>query len=658
MRRSASHLTLVTLSLVCVLILVGCGDSTPILRYVTISPQTATGTVGSTVTFTATAYYSNGTIQSATGLVTWGSSNPAVASVVGGVATPLSNGTTTITAAAAGTPGATATLTVNTLTSITVTPVGTTVPLGGTQQYDAMASFSDGSTGDVTTLASWSTSDSTNIPVGAATGLVTVNTTATLGETATVYASLYGVTGSTTLTVGAAAASTLVISTTPATPTVAVGNSVALLAQEQYTDGTLHNPANTVVWANATPTAAGLVTLTTSPNSDTAVASGITSGGSTQITATDGSLTTNVTVNVAVGSAQYAYVSNSGDSTIGWYTVNASAGTFTSPQVSSTLSQAPFQTVIDPSGLYMYYTDFGPSVNSATITASSGAIATTGSPINVGSSGTASFTAVDPYGRFLYVSSSSDNAIYEFTINGGTLTAVSGSPYSDANLNAPTGLIIDRTGSYLYVTNPGPAPAYSGTVIAAYNINPTTGALTPFSSTAPSSPTFTTGAGPWSMGLDPSGTHLYVADSTANAVDAFTIGANGVLTEVGSAPTAISGASFVESVVVDPADANIYILDGGGSNGQIYGFALNNTTGALTSTAVSGTPIATGAVPLGIPIIDPTGALLANENNGDGTIYLFTIKSNAVSAASPAFITSGSGAASAPFFVTFYNVNP
>ena len=124
MRRIPSQLALSATAFACMLALVACGSSAPVLQYVTISPvsgmaQALSGTCGSgmvngdTVNFTASAYYSDGSIKDGTSLVTWSSSNTAVATIsAGGVASAVSPGTTTITAMAAGTPGATSNLTV------------------------------------------------------------------------------------------------------------------------------------------------------------------------------------------------------------------------------------------------------------------------------------------------------------------------------------------------------------------------------------------------------------------------------------------------------------------------------------------------------------------------------------------------------------------
>ena len=102
--RRPNQTALALLSLACIVLLAACGSSTPVLQYVTISPSTATTSVGGTSHFTAQVYYSNGSVQDGTSLVTWASSNTSVATIVaGGLATSVGAGTTSISATAAGT---------------------------------------------------------------------------------------------------------------------------------------------------------------------------------------------------------------------------------------------------------------------------------------------------------------------------------------------------------------------------------------------------------------------------------------------------------------------------------------------------------------------------------------------------------------------------
>src|SRR5215471_13003054 len=99
MRRNPNQSTLAFVALACIVLLAACTSGGPVLQYVTITPQSASAPVGSTFQFTAQAYYSNGSVQDGTSLVTWTSSNTTVATIVaGGLAASVGAGTTSITA--------------------------------------------------------------------------------------------------------------------------------------------------------------------------------------------------------------------------------------------------------------------------------------------------------------------------------------------------------------------------------------------------------------------------------------------------------------------------------------------------------------------------------------------------------------------------------
>jgi hypothetical protein len=677
MRRNPRQFTLAAIPVVCVLLLAAC-NCAPTLRYITISPTSATTAVGGTVQFSASAYYSDGTITSATGLVLWTSSAPAVATVnSSGLVTGVSLGTATISASAAGTSGATASVTVDQLQSIAVTPANSTVPVGETQQYDAMGTFltpgGTTTTMDVTTIATWAATGNTNVSIGASTGLATVATTATVGSTATISAALYGITGTTTMTVGSAAAVSL--SVTPASPTIAIGNALALVATENWSDGTTgHTPAGPVTWASGTTTTANVVSSLTN---GTGVVSGIAAGTST-ITATEGTLTPGTSaLTVVTGSAQYAYIANDDAGNIGSYTANATTSPYLTALSTFTTPLAPLQTVINPTGLYMYYTDGNSNIYTAAINPTTGALSTPSgmTPLVAGSGGT-NFTVVDPYGRFVYVIDDGSGttpagigSIYGFTVNQttGLLTAIGSVTNFSTNVENPQCVIIDRTGSYLYVTNYVYVAAPVNPIppnISQYSINPTTGALTPLS---PAYVALTTQ--PLLETLDPAGAHLYTANSNnrfanqttpVNSISSFSIGTTGTLTSLGADVT-ISGATKTFNLTVDPSDSHIYVVDSGptSGNGQVFGYAVGS--GGVIGSAITGTPIATGPGPLGSIVIDPTGSLMAVDNSiaasssTTSSISLYTIGTGANAGQLTSQTAVATGLAPS-YYVVFYNV--
>ena len=83
-----------------------------------------------------------------------------------------------------------------TIQSITVTPASPTIALGALQQFAASGLFSDGSTQDITSVVTWTSS----APTVAVVNQKGVASSATHGQT-NIKATLKGVTGSTLLSV-------------------------------------------------------------------------------------------------------------------------------------------------------------------------------------------------------------------------------------------------------------------------------------------------------------------------------------------------------------------------------------------------------------------------------------------------------------------------
>jgi hypothetical protein len=120
---------------------------------------------GATVTFTATV-----TPSAATGTVTFydGSTALGAATISSGVAaygtSTLASGSNSITAVYggsstySGSTSAVLTQNVLTVTSISVTPATLSLPIAATQQFTATATYSNGTQGNITSSATWSSS--------------------------------------------------------------------------------------------------------------------------------------------------------------------------------------------------------------------------------------------------------------------------------------------------------------------------------------------------------------------------------------------------------------------------------------------------------------------------------------------------------------------
>src|SRR5262249_18470029 len=150
------------------------------------------------------------------------------------------------------------------------------LPLGLTQQFAANATFSDGTTQNVTGTATWKSS-ATSIASITTSGFATAKNVGTTNITA----SFDGVSDSTTLTVNAANLSS--ISIQPANGSIAQGTRIQLVAIGTFNDGGTRDITPQVTWSVsdasivnigavnglAFGTAPGLVTITATLGSAT-----------------------------------------------------------------------------------------------------------------------------------------------------------------------------------------------------------------------------------------------------------------------------------------------------------------------------------------------------------------------------------------------------
>lgn len=258
-----------------------------------VTPANSTITPSGKQQFTATGTYSNGTTQNLTSSVTWSSSSAAVATISSsGLASAAGLGATTI-QATWGTVSGSTNLTVSTapLASISVTPANPSIANTTSQQFTATGTYGDGTTQNLTSLVTWS-STNTNVANVSASGLATgvgVGTT-TIGAT---YASMSGSTG---LTVTSAVLVSL--SVTPANPSITEGATQQFTGTGTFSDGTTQNLTNSVTWSS---TNTAVVTINAA-----GLASGV-ADGSTTIGATLGSVagSTSLTVTGSFPWIQY-----------------------------------------------------------------------------------------------------------------------------------------------------------------------------------------------------------------------------------------------------------------------------------------------------------------------------------------------------------------
>ncbi len=215
---------------------------------------------------------------------------------------------------------------------------------------------------------------------------------------------------------------------------------------------------------------------------------------------------------------------------------------------------------------------------------------------------------VDPTGRFLYVTNHLIGNIAGFTIDAttGALTQISGSPFSDATeaeeyeTTQPFEVVVAPSGNFVFVTNHGLSS------LSVFSADAGTGALTPIDG----SPFYIEvddeecSANPYGAAIDPAGQFLYVADYGCGTITVYSINATtGVPTEISGSPFQISVggqdcAAGPNDDSLDPSGSFLYVANS--SCASVAAFTVDAVTGALTP--VAGSPFPAGNSPYGVSI--------------------------------------------------------
>jgi uncharacterized protein YjdB len=231
-----------------------------VLVSIAVTPANADLLVGTLQQFTATGTFSDGSQQDITDSVTWSSSSTSVVSIpAGGLATARALGSVTISATSGSIIGSTtANVESAVLTSITVKPADKKIAQLTDQQFQAIGSYTDGSTHNITGQVSWTSSNTAVAEVGNK-GLAKALTPGTTTITAT----LGSISGSTTLRV--TNATVVSITVTPSRRTIAPETKLAFTAVGLFSDNTKQVITRVSTWASdnlAVATVAGGGTAT------------------------------------------------------------------------------------------------------------------------------------------------------------------------------------------------------------------------------------------------------------------------------------------------------------------------------------------------------------------------------------------------------------
>lgn len=255
-------------------------------------------------------------------------------------------------------------------------------------------------------------------------------------------------------------------------------------------------------------------------------------------------------------------------------------------------------------------------------------------------SGTFSTDAsIDPAGKFLYVTYTYQNTL---TLDGngnilqqqqlytpgnpgpGGVTVFPINP--DGTLGSPSDFHLGRNPVKISATSPNHFVYVISQDSEAQNANlfgftqdPNSGALSPLPGVTINplnvpSVGFQTGITPGGILADSSGTHLYVTDSTSNALIGYSIAANGVPTQIGAATTD----SGPTGITIDASGKYLYVVST--TAGSINGFTFAANGAPVISTTARSYQVGTGPTCLGF---------MGAPSSGDPThaIYLFTSNS-------------------------------
>lgn len=219
-----------------------------------ITPLNARAVRGTTRQFTATATLTNLAEQNITSFATWNSFSPQIAIInSNGLAAAISAGSAVLTASLGSASGQAAiTVTEPELVSITIAPAGQTIALGGTQQFTALGTFSDGTKQDITADVAWISSN-TAVAAFATAGVNGLASAVGQGTTS-ISATFLGITSNqTTLTVTVSQAVGVVsIIVAPSNPSVPIGATLQLTATRVSSpSGAQENITTTAIWSSS-----------------------------------------------------------------------------------------------------------------------------------------------------------------------------------------------------------------------------------------------------------------------------------------------------------------------------------------------------------------------------------------------------------------------
>ena len=460
---------------------------------------------------------------------------------------------------------------------------------------------------------------------------------------------------------GAAPATTIVTSTQltaaiPASSIVSTGTLSVTVTNPAPGGGTSNPLSFTVTSAGSSsvPTIsalfpscapAGEQLVDSTDNLLTVVGDNFLSGSVVRWNGTDLPTTSNGSINGLIAQVPPSDIAAAGTATVTVFNPPPGGGNSNSMTFTITPGAVDPQAVaVNPAGNFAYVASQGCSggvggyVSMYSINPTTGALASVGPPVPTNDLSTDSVT-IDPLGKFAYVANegmyATDGSVSAYSIDPttGALTSTSGG----ISGNSPefccfTAVAVHPSDKFAYVANGDSFPRS----VSMYTINGANGALKYFGIIAAE-------GFPTSVVVDPSGQFVYVAAETDSgtpgpgSVSMYAINATtGALTSLGTVATGtMIAASSSNSIVVDPTGAFAYVTNSGSNNVSMY--SINATTGVLTS----GGLIDAGTTPLSVAV-DPTGKFAYVTNFGSNDVSMYTINAATGALTSIGTIAAGS----------------
>jgi uncharacterized protein YjdB len=217
-----------------------------------ISPASVTLAIASSQQLSVTGTYTDDSVEGVDSLLTWESSEPNIASIsTSGVILAVSAGTMSVTASLQGVSEAIQVTVLPNLVSLTINDLSSSLKVSDTFQLIVTGTYSDASTQNVSSSATWAVADAAILNISSA-GLVTA-----LSEGSTIVTAAYeGLTIERSISVKAL----LNLRISPASVTLAIASSQQLNVTGTYTDDSVEGVDSLVTWQSSDSSVATIST--------------------------------------------------------------------------------------------------------------------------------------------------------------------------------------------------------------------------------------------------------------------------------------------------------------------------------------------------------------------------------------------------------------